>query len=205
MNTNTTTTDPASATPTAPATPSVPSPGPTAAATGTSVLAPPPAGAMSVSLQELASQAVTCSWATSFIPISSTVYPFLTLQQVIDLFRERLAALEAAGVVTPAESAAIDSRFDDVRNGRPVGRPRSDRSSPPAPVTLAGILAAVEPPRSDTTEDFGLGDIFDFFVDAAEIALGALGGLAVGGPAGAIVGGMTVYQMQHHEEGFLTS
>ena len=160
---------------------------------------------LSIALEQLAAQAVTSGTVTSYLPYQSSAYQFLSLQQLLQLFDERLDALVTAGVVSPTESAALHRRFEDVRYGRRVAQPRADRSMPPSAVTVAGILAALTPPPGDPAEESFLGDLWDFAVSAVEVAGGALLGLATGGIPGAIIGGMTVYQMQHHEEGFLTA
>lgn len=181
----------------APPAPAPPSPGSGLPLTS---LLPPPAGALSIPVQQLAGQAVVAGTITAMLPIDIGLYQSLSLEQLVALIRMRLAALESSGVVTAGESAALHQRFDAVRRGDPVRRPRADRSVPPSAVTVAGILAAVAPP--DTTQDFDLGS---FFSDALAVLEGALMGLAIGGIPGAIAGGMTAYQMLQAEDGFLTA
>jgi hypothetical protein len=188
---------PATSTPTMTTTPA----GPTApgAALPLTSLAPPAAGALSVPVEQLASQAVVSSLVTSTLPFTTAAYTHLTLDQIIALIRQRLDAAQAAGIISPAESSALHDRFDAVRRGERVDRPRSDRRTPPSPVTVAGILAAVTPP--ETSEDF---DLLGFFSDALTVLGDVLTGFAVGGIPGAIIGGVTSYAMLTHEEGFLT-
>jgi hypothetical protein len=96
--------------------------------------------------------------------------------------------------------ALIDAR----RQNKPLPpRQRTPGAAPSGTLTVAGLVqhaAGSESTHDITAEDFSLGEFFHNLVEIGVTVLGAIEGFAVGGPIGAVVGGMTAHAWIQSQE-----
>ena len=146
-------------------------------------LTAPPQGVGALSSQQLSAQAVASSTVVSWVPQDVALASQLTLEELVDGILDRIAQLQAAGLISTTEAADLHQRVTARRDGAPPPS-RATHERGHAPLTAAAIVAAsLDRPSTDF-------DLFGDFLGALVDLGGAILGGVIGGPAGAAIGAM---------------
>lgn len=160
-------------------------------------LAPPPGGAAAVPTEQLTAQAISASVAIGMAPYHYGFLTAYTVDQLLAAIRQWLAQLEALDQMSSDEVRRTEALIDARRQNKPLPpRQRTPGAAPSGTLTVAGLVQLAAGGGSmgaSTTEDFSFGEFFHTLVEVGVTVLGAIEGFGVGGPIGAVVGGMTAH------------
>jgi hypothetical protein len=160
-------------------------------------LSPPPGGAAAVPTEQLTAQAISASVAIGMAPYHYGFLTSYTVDQLLAAIRQWLTQLEAMDLLSSDEVRRTEALIDARRQNKPLPpRQRTPGAAPSGTLTVAGLVqhaAGGGSMGAGTTTESAIGDFFHSLVEIGVTVLGAIEGFGVGGPIGAVVGGMTAH------------